>query len=153
MAINQQRGRRLSACARVVLVSALTANIPFQKLPPLVQQHVAGRLSMMAAENAAQTLLDHAIISSNPVPDRVTNHLKYRNTNPVMKRLLIPKFPLECDLVWAACPGRDFTRIDVSDIVRLLRAYAGVNSLIDYVGVNGIASLTGVMQRVLTRIS
>jgi len=148
--------RHLSICARVVLLCAVTSlesHILFRKLPPVLQRHVEERMRSMALEERPLTLFDEEVVAQNPAPARVTNHWKWRATNPVMRRLRIPRFALECDLVWKAYPTRDLSRVDVSDIVYFLRAQAGVKNLIDFVAENGIEKLTGLIQTTMPRIS
>lgn len=146
----------MAPCTRVVLLMAavaIEASIPYRKLPPKVQEHVRSRVQHMAIEERPTTAFDKELVAHNPAPSRVANHWKWRATRPVLNRLEIPRFALECDLVWAAYPTRDLSRIDIGDIVRLLRVYAGVSSLIDFVGQGGIEPLSGLIQINLPRIS
>lgn len=146
----------LSRTSRVILLMAATSlepTIPFRKLPIKVQARVRERVQYMAVEQKASTLFDQELVDKNPAPRRVENHWKWRATRPALNRLEVPRFALECDLVWAAYPTRDLSRVDIGDLVKLLRVYSGVKSLIDFVGEAGIEALSGVIQMNIPRIS
>ena len=147
---------RLSPCARVVLLIAaesLEPHVPFRKLPPEVQRFVQSYLQRMAAEGGPQSLFGKELVAQNPAPERVRNTWKWRATRPVMNKLRIPRFALECELVRAAYPTRNLTRVDISDIVRYLRVQGHTDNLIAFVGEHGMEKLSGLIQATLSRIS
>jgi len=148
--------QRLSGTTRALLLVAATSlesHILFRKLPPAVQTHVGRRVQRMALDGQAVTLFDTELVVQNPPPPEVTNPWKWRATRPVLRTLRVPRFALECDLVWVAYTTRDLSLVDVCDLVRTLRVYAGVDNLISFVGEKGVDALSAIIQNTLPRIS
>lgn len=141
MYLSEKHGR-LSGCAKAVLLAArLDPTIRFSDLPENLQQHVTNHLAYMVTENRPVTLFDKLLVERNPAPKRTVNEFKWRATAPIKSNLLIPKFALECDIVWYATNKPNFSRAEVSQAVYHLRALGKISSLIDYVGDHGIAAV------------
>ena len=145
----------LSSTTQAILLMAeeSSAVVAFRSLPYEVQKHVLERIDFMRSEENAITNFDKELVSLNPAPVGVSNHWAWRATSPISVTLKIPVSSLECDLVWAAYPTRDLSRVDVHSIALQLRAAGGASNLIEYVGQAGVAGLRTLISHTISRIS
>lgn len=139
---------------KVVFANSSTgAYILYSSLPRSVEEIVSNHLAYMAENEEAVTEFDRVLVEMNPAPGRVTNHFKWRATQPVRVNLKIPRFQLEMQLIRVAYPERKLDKIDLSDMVYHLRALTDCPSLIKYVGKEGIQDLREHIVNTYTRVS
>lgn len=145
----------LSPVYQVIFAAAASVEsfVLYSKLPFEVKKYVDACLAAMAADQHASTEFERALIETNPAPDRVTNHYKWRGTQLVRIRLKIPRFQLEMHLVRAAYIGRNLDNVDLSGMVYHLRAVSNDSSLINLVGTIGIEGLATIIRQTFPRVS
>ena len=144
----------LSPVFQVIFAAASTeAYVLYSRLPRVVKEQVNLYLADMAETQKAETEFERTLVEMNPAPDRVSNHYKWRATQPVRVRLKVPRFQLEMQLVRSAYPERKLDAVDLSDMVLHLRAVGDEQSVIDLVEQVGIEGLAALVKRTFPRVS